>query len=126
MNVPELSPRDAHAMRDTDQDLVLLDVRHADEHAAYHIDGARLLPLDELPQRLGELDPAARYLVVCERGGRSAAACAFLSDRGFRNVVNLRGGMSGWLDAELPVRTRDGTTPRRGGMLSRLLRMFGG
>ena len=53
------------------------------------------ISLDELPFRLGELDPESEWIVICRSGNRSAVACAYLAKRGFR-VHNLRGGILAW------------------------------
>lgn len=79
-------------------DLVVLDVREIDEWESGHIDGAIHIPLGDLPSRVGELDSAARTLVVCHVGGRSARATAWLQAQG-HDVVNLDGGMEAWEQA---------------------------
>jgi rhodanese-related sulfurtransferase len=83
-------------------DLVVLDVREDHEWAAGHIEGATHIPLGQLPVRVGELDPAARTLVVCHVGGRSARATAWLHAQG-HDVVNLDGGMEAWEAAQRPI-----------------------
>ena len=83
-------------------DLVVLDVREDHEWAAGHIEGATHIPLGHLPSRVGELDPAARTLVVCHVGGRSARATAWLNQHGY-DAVNLDGGMVDWARVGLPV-----------------------
>jgi rhodanese-related sulfurtransferase len=83
-------------------DLVVLDVREDHEWSAGHIEGATHIPLGQLQARVGELDPAARTLVVCHVGGRSARATAWLHAQG-HDVVNLEGGMEAWEQAGRPV-----------------------
>lgn len=83
-------------------DLVVLDVREQHEWDAGHIEGARHVPLGDVPARVGELDPTARTLVVCHVGGRSARASAWLAQQGC-DVVNLAGGMDAWEGAGRPV-----------------------
>lgn len=70
-----------------------IDVRQPDEVATGAIDGAINIPLDQIPSRVGELDPKKRTVVVCRSGGRSTQAAEFLSSAGFVDVVNLDGGM---------------------------------
>nr|WP_302104716.1 rhodanese-like domain-containing protein [Polycladomyces sp. WAk] len=77
----------------------VLDVRKAEEWTKGHIPGAIHIPLDELPLRLGELDPNREWIVVCRSGNRSAKACAYLAERGFR-VRNMRGGMLAWNETD--------------------------
>ena len=83
---------------------VLLDVREADEWQAGHIDGARHIPLGQVPSRLAEVVGLAegagdeQVVVVCRSGGRSARAVAWLLDNGV-DAVNVDGGMGAWADA---------------------------
>jgi phage shock protein E len=81
----------------------LLDVRTASEYKQYHINGAELFPLDELGAKMAKLPKGREIICICESGSRSSAAARHLSAQGF-NVSNLRGGMSGWLHAGLPVK----------------------
>jgi rhodanese-related sulfurtransferase len=75
----------------------VLDVRSHQETSGGVIDGALLIPIDELEARHHELkDDARPTLVVCAMGARSAAACEFLSKEGHFALFNLEGGMSGW------------------------------
>ena len=78
-------------------DLFVLDVRTEGEWANGHIPRAKLVPLDELEDRLREL-PAkdARILVHCAAGGRSLQACQILADKGYTRLLNLVGGMHAW------------------------------
>jgi rhodanese-related sulfurtransferase len=87
---------------------LVLDVRNADEFAGEfgHLDGARNIPLAELPGRLAELgeDRARPLAIVCRTDLRSVKAAALLRAEGFRDVAVLRGGMLAWRQAE-PRRT---------------------
>lgn len=74
---------------------ILLDVRTPMEHEAGTIPGSKNIAVQELAQRLGELDPNQSYVVYCRSGGRSAAAAALLKQHGFANVVDL-GGIGNW------------------------------
>lgn len=75
----------------------VIDVRTGQEWAGGHIPGAVHLPVEQLEQRLSEVrrDGVPMYL-VCAQGVRSAAAAEFLANRGYLNVHNVEGGMSGW------------------------------
>jgi len=85
----------------------LLDVRQPSEYEKGHIPGARLIPLPELPDRQGELDPQQPVVTYCAIGGRSRAAAQFLAGQGFREVYNLKGGIAAWqgLKASGPAET---------------------
>ena len=73
-------------------------MREPAEHAKAAIEGARLLPLGELPVRAGELAAwRGRPIVVhCHKGGRSAKAARWLLAHGFTDVTNLTGGIEAW------------------------------
>ena len=62
------------------------------------IPGAVLIPLQQLPSRLGELDPAQEIVFQCKVGGRSANATAYLQRAGFARARNLTGGILAWID----------------------------
>ncbi len=70
-----------------------VDVREPDEVAAGTLPGTVNIPLGDLPERIGELDPAQRVVLLCRSGGRSGQAAEFLTASGFGDVVNLAGGM---------------------------------
>ncbi len=80
----------------------VLDVRADGEREAVRIEGSTHIPLPELEQRLGELDPRRRWIVHCAGGWRSTIACSLLERRGFGALVDMRGGMGAWAAAGLP------------------------
>ena len=70
-----------------------------------HIEGSKLIPLGDLPERVNELDSADEIVVYCHTGGRSARATDFLRGIGYKKVRNLEGGVEGWamdVDPSLP------------------------
>jgi adenylyltransferase/sulfurtransferase len=75
-----------------------IDVREPHEYQIASIPGAKLIPLGDVPKRVGELDPNAETIVHCKMGGRSAKACDFLRQSGFKNVKNMIGGITAWSD----------------------------
>ena len=79
-------------------EMLLLDCRTPDEHATAKIAGALLLPMQELPERIGELEAwkAKPIIVHCHHGVRSAHAIAFLRGQGFSRLTNLSGGIDRW------------------------------
>ena len=86
-------------------DLLVIDVRDPHEHAIAHIDGARLIPLSELPDRLGELDGHREIVTHCHHGSRSLKALEILKAAGFSKVRSLRGGIDAWavnVDRSMP------------------------
>ncbi|MBB5356093.1 rhodanese-related sulfurtransferase [Anoxybacillus mongoliensis] len=78
------------------EDVVVLDVRTEEEYASGHIPGAILLPLQQLPDRVGELNKNKTYIVVCRSGNRSAQASELLVKEGFSSIYNVTGGMNEW------------------------------
>ena len=90
-------------------DVTVLDVREPVEWQHGHIDGAVHIPLMELGARLQEV-PAGRTLVVCQVGGRSAQAVAYLNQHG-HEAFNLHGGMIDWAEAGRPMVSETGQTP---------------
>lgn len=79
-----------------DGKLLLLDVREQWEYQTAHIEGSLLVPMNSVPARLAELDPAADTVVICHHGGRSMQVAAFLERNGFAKVFNLSGGVDAW------------------------------
>lgn len=89
------------------EEFCLLDVRQLKEYEQGHIPGAVLIPIAQLPERLGELDPKKPTIVYCAIGGRSRAGASILQDAGFSEPFNLKGGFNAWngLSAEGPPET---------------------
>jgi rhodanese-related sulfurtransferase len=78
-----------------------LDVRTPQEFSEGHLKGAKLIPVAELGDRIGELDSLKerQIIVYCHSGNRSAAASRILGKNGFAKVANLRGGIMAWNSA---------------------------
>ena len=74
-----------------DGSVTLLDTRTVEEYAKWHIDGFINIPLDELRERIGELDPQKPVYIICQSGLRSYLACRILSQKGFA-CYNFSGG----------------------------------
>lgn len=72
---------------------LIIDVREPHEYAMGSLPGAELIRLNDLPGRLNDLDRDRAMLIVCRTGNRSNAAAAFMAQRGFGHVANLRGGL---------------------------------
>ncbi len=79
------------------EDAVLIDVRTPAEYYAEHVEGVKWIPLDELPQRAGELDKdKVIRACFCRSGSRSLKACEILRGIGFKKLFNVRGGLLAW------------------------------
>ena len=96
-NFKEISAQDLKQRLAEKPDTVILDVRQPEEYAERNIEGSILIPLGELPARLGELErfKDQEIIVHCKMGGRSAQACQYLNQQGF-NATNLAGGILAW------------------------------
>lgn len=79
--------------------VTLIDVRTDAEVARGAIEGARHIPLQQLPQRFQELNPGDTIVIYCQSGGRSAQACNWLAGKGFQQLHNLQGGLIAWVRA---------------------------
>jgi sulfur-carrier protein adenylyltransferase/sulfurtransferase len=77
---------------------VLVDCREPHEYDICRIPGAQLIPMRDIPNRLGEFDPSAEIVVHCRSGARSAQVVGFLRQRGFTHARNLAGGVLAWID----------------------------
>lgn len=75
---------------------VLLDVREPIEYRHCHIAGSLHIPMNDVPARIGELDPQRETVVICHHGMRSASVANYLIRQGFQNVFNLVGGVDAW------------------------------
>lgn len=75
----------------------VLDVRRRAEFWEGHVTDANNVPLDELPDRLGEIDRDHPLAVICAGGYRSSIACSLLARAGFTNVINVQGGTEEWM-----------------------------
>jgi adenylyltransferase/sulfurtransferase len=92
MQVEELKRR-----LDAGDDIFVLDVREPHEYQICNING-HLIPLGDLPKRVGELDSSKEIIAHCRSGVRSAKAVDFLRQAGFKKVRNLAGGILAWAD----------------------------
>lgn len=83
----------------------LLDVRTVGEWNEHHIDGAVLIPLDELPARISEVPTDQDVLIICRSGNRSVDARNILRAAGLSRTTSINGGINAWIAAGLPVVT---------------------
>jgi molybdopterin-guanine dinucleotide biosynthesis protein A/rhodanese-related sulfurtransferase len=87
-----------------EQDILLIDVRQPDEYEEFHVPGASLIPLGDVPRRLDEIPRDRRVYCICRTGGRSHRAAEFLLGNGF-DAVNVAGGSLAWSEAGHPTAT---------------------
>jgi rhodanese-related sulfurtransferase len=100
MDVPEIDVDELARRREAGAALV--DVREPDEFESFHVPGARLIPLADVPERIEEIPSDERVYVICGSGGRSAKAVDYLNRQGY-DTVNVAGGSKAWREAGHPV-----------------------
>lgn len=83
---------------DRGEKLTVIDVREPYEYAIARIPGTKLIPLGQVAERAGELDPNAEIILQCRSGKRSADALSQLKAKGFKRLKNLVGGILAWSD----------------------------
>jgi sulfur dioxygenase len=96
---------DPHGLEELPSAVQILDVREEEEFTGPlgHIEGAVLIPLGQLAERIDELQRDRPIVAVCRAGGRSAQATAILQQAGFSEIANLNGGMLRWRAEGHPV-----------------------
>jgi len=82
---------------------LFLDVRTPEEYAQGHIEGAKLIPVQELAAHLADVPKDRQVYVYCHSGRRSARAARLLAENGFKNIENVLGGIEAWKAAGYPV-----------------------
>lgn len=102
MNIPTISVEELKQRRDSGEDLFVLDVREPSEYQICNLRG-HLIPLNDLPKRMNELDRDREIVAHCRSGARSAQAVEFLQKAGFKNVRNLMGGILAWAEKIEPT-----------------------
>jgi phage shock protein E len=91
--------------RAADESFVIVDVRTPAEFAQGHVPGAINLPVDQVTNRLGELNSAKNKDVVlyCRSGKRAGQAAEVLKSNGFNKLLHMEGDMPKWEAAKLPI-----------------------
>lgn len=107
MQVKEINVNDLNERIQKGDKINLLDVREQFEFDMVNLDG-KLIPLGELESRLGEIEDwkDQEVIIHCRSGARSAEACRILMRHGFKNPINLQGGINRWamlIDPSLPM-----------------------
>ncbi|HEV2471051.1 MAG TPA: molybdopterin-synthase adenylyltransferase MoeB, partial [Chthonomonadales bacterium] len=90
--IPQMSVKQLKERRDAGEDVFLLDVREAYEYQIANL-GGTLIPMNDVPKRLAELDREREIVVQCKTGGRSQRVAEYLQQAGFAKVMNLAGGI---------------------------------
>ena len=103
----EITPKELSERKERNEELILLDVREPWEFETAHMDGAKLVPMGDIPARAHqELDPEEHIVVICHHGVRSMNVTAWLRQQGFEKAQSMRGGIDAWsrtVDSRVPV-----------------------
>ena len=94
----EITVLELKARMDVGEKLTVIDVREPYEYAIARIPGTKLIPLGQIEERSGELDPETEIILQCRSGKRSADALNRLKAKGFTQLKNLVGGVLAWSD----------------------------
>jgi len=102
--IPQMSVQELKQHLDAGDDLLVLDVREPYEYQIANI-GARLIPMNDVPRRLDEIERNREIVVHCQIGGRSQRVAEYLKKNGYEKVSNLAGGIRAWseqIDPSVP------------------------
>ena len=104
--IKDITPREFLERRSGGAAMTLVDVREDWETTLAPVPADTVhIPMGQIADRLGELDPTRETVVICRSGGRSLEVARFLSSHGFASVYNLSGGILAWsrdLDPRIP------------------------
>lgn len=98
-----MAPAELRTRLERDDTVRVLDVREPNEWEAGHIAGAAFIPYRELPARMEEVPAGVPLAVTCGSSSRSPVAVSLLERAGFKNLINMDEGMTGWYRAGLPT-----------------------
>jgi len=103
----EISAGQVRVLQKSGAEFTLLDVREPWEYETARIEGAKLIPMGDVPARAHqELDPEEHIVVVCHHGVRSLTVTNWLRQQGFEKAQSMRGGIDGWartVDPKVPL-----------------------
>ena len=96
MDFGTIEPTELAARRARGERVRVIDVREPEEYELARIEGAELCPLSQFNEWAGTLKPDEEIVFMCHHGIRSAQACAFFARQGFKQLLNLAGGIERW------------------------------
>ena len=95
--IPQITVKELKQRMDAGDDVFLLDVREPYEYQIANL-GAKLIPQNDVPKRLDEIDRQREIVVHCRSGQRSQRIAEYLAQQGYPKVKNLAGGILAWAD----------------------------
>ncbi len=101
----DLVPAEIKKILDNKNGTRLIDVREEWEHKTARIENSELMPLSNFMKHMQELKEEDELIFYCHTGVRSVNVCLFLAERGFKNLINLKGGIERWsneIDPSIP------------------------
>jgi len=97
MAITQISPINLQQqLLENSQAYLLLDVREPFEYQIASLDNSVLIPMNQIPDRLDELEKQQAIMVICHHGMRSENVAYYLDQQGFTQVFNLTGGIDAW------------------------------
>lgn len=99
-----VTPQEAQNLIESRKGILLIDVRGQDELSEGYIAGSTLMPLWSIIKGTERPPRNKPILLICAVGGRSLALGQLMSKNGWNEVYNLKGGISAWKDAKLPLK----------------------
>lgn len=105
MSELEITPAELKKKLDAGERLLLIDVREPWEHQTCHIEGARLIPMRNIPANLQSLDVEEPVICYCHHGMRSLDVTVWLQKQGVESARSLAGGIDKWsaeIDPKVP------------------------
>lgn len=102
-SITNVTADEVYKMLSLSKDYFILDVRSKEEFDSGHIEGAYLIPVSELENRLAELPQDKPIIVHCMSGSRSTSAANILLEKGFKEIFNMKGGITEWQSKGFPT-----------------------
>lgn len=104
--IQNLDPSEIKNILDSEENIKLIDVREKWEYEYAKIEGSENIPLSIFVHSVNQLDTNQKTIVYCHHGARSYQACSYLIRNGFKNVINMYGGIDAWAESVEPEMAR--------------------
>jgi rhodanese-related sulfurtransferase len=104
--VREITPKELKTRLDAGEAIDIVDIREAWELRQSHLDGAKHIPMNDIPESLDRVPRNKPVVIMCHMGSRSAMVANWLQKQGYDNVYSLAGGIDRWaeeVDPSIPI-----------------------